>query len=187
MAGVCGKVTGILSALPSLPTSSLFLCLCVLLGRKIQCKMVLEMLGLPLSISPCPKAAEPQPQNTSSTVFSTFKPTGLPCPAAMLCLGALLGRTWFTTTEPGDQEFLSGSSSSPLPRQMRLCSLKQNKTMQEGRRCWAGGTDTAGAAVPHGLVLLASRPHRVSVLPWFLSCALPLIPTLRDVKEDRHR
>ena len=81
------KLTGIFSVLPSLPTSSLFLavmCFCLPLGQKTQCKMVLEMLGLPLSVSPYPKAAGPRPQHTSSTVL--LGPSNLLVfPAQQLC------------------------------------------------------------------------------------------------------
>lgn len=55
-------------------------------------------------------------------------------------------------------------------------------------RCWAEGTDIAGAAVPHGSgTVWYHVPTESQFLPWFLSYALPLIPTLRDGKEDRHR
>lgn len=65
----------------------------------------------------------------------TFKPIGPPCPAALLCPSALLGKIWLAIIEPGEPKVLSGFSPSPLSPKMRLCSLGQDENMQEGRRC----------------------------------------------------
>lgn len=62
MASTHGEMTGVFSVLPSLPTSGPFAvvkCFCLLVGWKMQRKMVLEMLRLCLSINPYPKAAGP--------------------------------------------------------------------------------------------------------------------------------
>lgn len=196
VAGVCGKVTGIFSVLPSLPTSSLFLavtCFCLPLGWKMQCKIVLEMLGLPVSINPYPKVARPQPQLTSSTALSG--PSNLlVLPAQQLCFAPV--HCW------GGHGLLLQSQES---RRSSMALLLPHCPHKWGCAHWGRVKECRkGGGAADGQVLgwrhwycssssasqfwysLVSRPHRVSVLPWFLSYTLPLIPTLRDVKEGGH-
>ena len=185
---MCGNVIRIFSVLPSLPALSLFLadmCFCLPLGWKKQCKVVLEVLGLPVSINPYPKAVGPwlRPSNLLVT------PAQQPCFALVLCWG-------------GHGLLLQSQES-------RRCSLRLLLPHCPNRwgcalwgrikKCRKGGGAAGGWALSwrhwpcrsssasQFWSSLVSRPCRVTVLPWLLSYTLPLIPTPRDVKENGQR
>lgn len=130
-----GKVAGFFSVLLSCPTSTLFLavmCFCLPLGWKAQCKIVLEVLVLLLSITPYPKAAGPQPQHRSPTVL--LGPSEL--------LSSLPSSCWeqHGLCYSARRAECPESSPSPLPPQTRLCSLG-----------WKGGgaADRQALGCPH--------------------------------------
>lgn len=170
MASTRGQTTGVFSVLPSLPTSGPFdlvKCFCLLVGWKMQCKMVLEMLRLPLSFNPYPKAAGPPASAFfihstswdrliywSSLQSSSALPTageGTAC-----CCGA-----W--------RPFQA--SPSPLPTQMGWCSLGQNKK-QKGRLCrrleaWGWRHRYGRSIGAHRFSSAGHCVHAVSALPCF--------------------
>lgn len=171
--------------LPSLPIASLFLavmCFCLPPGWKMQCHMVLEMLGLPRSVNPYPKAAGPRPKHTSSTVLS--RPSNLlVLPAQQLCFALMHcwgGRSLLLQSQE------SRRSSLGLPHSPHKWGCAHRGRI---KKCRKGGSAAVGlkaltlqelqclTVLVQFWYSLVSRPHRVSVLPWFLSHASPLIPT----------